>query len=173
MFNRSGFNQSPFNRPGVATIILFSSAMSGAGVIDAVLNADMTVLADMSGAGLLEAVYIREIKCNSDMSGAGSLEAIYLRERNMQSSLSGAGSLAANLSKYHIDYIEFDGEFKPGDRIVIDSATLTVTINGQNALQQTSGDFFDLALGDNKITYTDTSGNRAVILRITHRDKFV
>lgn len=173
MFNRSGFNWTPYNRPGVATIILFNSVMSGAGALSALLNIDQAMYAAMSGAGSIEAVYVREIVFDSDMSGAGSIGAIYVRERNMQSNMSGAGSLAANLSKYHIDYIEFDGEFEPGDRIVIDSNTLTVTINGQNALQQTTGDFFDLALGANKITYTDTSGSRNVILRITHRDKFV
>jgi len=173
MFNRSGFNWTPYNLPGVATIILFNSVMSGAGALSALLNTDQAMYVAMSGAGSIEAVYVREIVFDSDMSGAGSIGAIYVRERNMQSNMSGAGSLTSNLSKYHIDYIEFDGEFEPGDRIVIDSNTLTVTINGQNALQQTTGDFFDLALGVNKITYTDTSGSRNVILRITHRDKFV
>lgn len=173
MFNRSGFNQTPFNRPGVATVILFGTVLSGSGSLEALMNADSTMAADMSGAGSIEAVYTREIVYSSDMSGAGTIEAVYVRERNFGVELSGAGSLTANLSKFHIDYIEFDGLFAPGDRIVIDSNTLTVTINGQNALQQTTGDFFDLALGSNKITYTDTAGSRNVIIRITHRDKFV
>lgn len=173
MFNRSGYNQTPYNRPGVATVILFSSALSGAGSLYVLATLDATARASLSGAGSLEAAYTRDLAYSTALSGAGSLGAVFVRESNLASGLSGAGSLIPNMSKYRIDYIEFEGEFKPGDRIVIDSDKLTVTINGQNALQQTTGDFFDLALGDNTITYTDTSGSRNVILRIIHRDKFV
>lgn len=76
-------------------------------------------------------------------------------------------------SRNRIDFVEFEGEFKPGDEIVIDSKTLNMTINGANALPQMTGDFIDLALGDNVITYTDTASGRTVRLRLTHKDKFV
>ncbi|MEI7027161.1 hypothetical protein WBG83_15825 [Paenibacillus sp. y28] len=147
--------------------------MSGAGSMTAQASADMTMSSSMSGASSMSAVYTREISFDSGMSGAGSVAAVYVRERGFDVKMSAAGSIAANLSRFHIDYIEFTGEFRPGDRIVIDSANLAVTINGVNALQSTAGDFFDLALGTNTLTYTDTASSRTVLMRVTYRDKFV
>lgn len=173
MFNRSGFNQTPFNRRGVESAISYSSALAGVASLDVLMNADMTVAVHLTGEALLTAVYTGDILVAASMTGVASISAVYTRERGLVVPMQGIASLNANLSRFHIDYIEFDGTFAVGDRIVIDSNTLTVTINGQNALQQTTGDFFDLALGANKITYTDTAGNRNVILRVTHRDKYV
>ncbi|MNP56120.1 hypothetical protein D3C76_1508180 [compost metagenome] len=75
--------------------------------------------------------------------------------------------------RMHVDYIEFIGEFKPGDQIIIDSDKLKMTLNGQNALHLMQGDFFDLNTGLNELIYTDDKTGRTVRMRITFKDKFV
>lgn len=85
----------------------------------------------------------------------------------------GVGTLKANAGRYRVDYIDYVARINPGDRIIIDSKNLKITHNGQNALHNMQGDFFDLNLGNNTITYTDPNTGRSVLMRITFQDRFV
>ncbi|MNW40822.1 hypothetical protein D3C74_179460 [compost metagenome] len=87
--------------------------------------------------------------------------------------MSGEGRITAELSKFHTDYIEFMDVFRPGEVIVIDSGKFKITRNGQNVSHLYNGDFFDLNLGNNNLTWTDPETGRTVLCRITHRDKYL
>ncbi|WP_025715592.1 phage distal tail protein [Paenibacillus sp. 1-18] len=98
----------------------------------------------------------------------------FIREIEMIAErMSGAGSLHADADRYHTDYIEFTDVFRPGEVIVIDSGKFKITRNGQNVSHPYNGDFFDLNLGNNNLTWTDPETGRTVLCRIAHRDKFL
>ncbi|MNV99427.1 hypothetical protein D3C71_1947830 [compost metagenome] len=50
---------------------------------------------------------------------------------------------------------------------------MKITQNGTNALALMSGDFFDLNLGNNELTYTDPETGRDILIRISYRDKYL
>jgi hypothetical protein len=108
------------------------------------------------------------------LNGEGSLSASIQRDiRTMGAQLDGEGTLTARMGRFRIDEIEYNGVLNPGDRIVIDSKNLTFTKNGVNALHEMQGEFFTLNLGENAFLYTDGQSGRSVLIRVTHRDKFV
>ncbi|ASA22069.1 phage distal tail protein [Paenibacillus donghaensis] len=172
MFNRGSFNRIAFNRE-FSLFVFGSAVLRGEGTLTAGSNIIATGSALLQGDGGLKATFVREIRFTAKMDGEGGLTATFVRERLQQAILHGIGTLKANGSRYHLDEIVFTGSFAPGDRIVIDSKNLTFTKNGANALHMMQGDFFDLNLGSNNIVYTDPATGRNVLVRITHRDKFI
>lgn len=66
-------------------------------------------------------------------------------------------------------------ELKPGDELVINTCEMTVTINGQNAMEFVSADaeFFSLLKGINEIIYSDASKSRKISLDILWKDWWI
>ncbi|WP_068616615.1 phage distal tail protein [Paenibacillus tuaregi] len=173
MFNRaSPFNRLTYNRP--LTVFVYGSAtLHGSGGMTAAANVDMTGSARLEGEGSLSADFVREIVFAARMDAESSMSVSFIRERMQSAVLHGIGTLKANGSRYHVDEITFTGPFKPGDKIVIDSGKMTITQNGVNALSLLAGDFFDLNLGNNELTYTDPETGRDILIRISYRDKYL
>ncbi|MEE4566820.1 hypothetical protein V2U94_04185 [Paenibacillus polymyxa] len=164
--NDNAFNLMSFNVDEPDTVTEY--------ILEFVL--DMTAAAELSGEGQAQADFVREYALEAvPMSGEGRItNAEYVREILMQAvPMSGEGRISAELSKFHTDYIEFTDVFRPGEVIVIDSGKFKITRNGQNVSHLYNGDFFDLNLGNNNLTWTDTETGRTVLFRITHRDKFL
>ncbi|TKH35947.1 hypothetical protein C1I59_13400 [Paenibacillus polymyxa] len=162
----NAFNLMSFNvdEPGTVTEYILEFVL------------DMTAAAELSGEGQAQADFVREYVLEAvPMSGEGRItNAEYVREILMQAvPMSGEGRISAELSKFHTDYIEFTDVFRPGEVIVIDSGKFKITRNGQNVSHLYNGDFFDLNLGNNNLTWTDPETGRTVLFRITHRDKFL
>ncbi|MMZ58218.1 hypothetical protein D1872_201880 [compost metagenome] len=135
---------------------------------------EMAATAHLSGEGRLTAEYIREYSLEPErMTGEGRLSAAFVREIRHSARLSGEGRLRAEATKFHLDFIEFTDTFKPGDQIVIDSGKFKITRNGLNVSHLYNGDFFDLNLGENKLTWTDPATGREILFRITHQDVFL
>ncbi|MCR8635740.1 phage tail family protein [Paenibacillus radicis (ex Xue et al. 2023)] len=172
MFNRSAFNLSPYNRP-TSFDIFINAKLDGIGELTAKANVEVLARSTMDGEGTFSAIYTREMFFSANMDGFGEIAATILKETFTGAMLDGLGTFEANPRKYHVDEIEFTGQLVPGDQIIIDSKNLTFTKNGLNALHLMEGDFFSLNLGDNLFKYTDTESGRSVLIRITHRDKFV
>lgn len=172
MFNSSGFNLTPFNRE-------YSTNVYGAFVIDSnlgvIVNANLVISSEFEISHELSMMYeaYREKIANFLLEHTNELAAGAIRERLGSFTANSKLEMKFNAGRYHVDIIEFDGVFAPGDQIIIDSKHLTITKNGQNSMHEMIGDFFDLSLGDNEITYTDDQTGRTVRMRITHRDKFV
>lgn len=172
MFNVAGFNQMPFNRS--LTVEIYGSFE-----IDLDLNVLMTGNLeihegfDISNELEVDLESIRERLGMFVIDQALDVEFDATRERYGTFEIQGNLDLQFEAGRYHVDHIEFTGQFRPGDRIVIDSNTLKMTINGQNALHLMKGDFFDLNTGSNELIYTDNQSGRTVRMRITHKDKFV
>ncbi|MFK7692852.1 phage distal tail protein [Paenibacillus sp. HJGM_3] len=122
----------------------------------------------------MEISTIRDLFADIELHGSGTQDSTLGRDiLSLEAAIHGASTIDAAVSRYRYEIIEYTGVIAPGDRIVIDARTLTVTKNGVNALHEVSGDFFSLNLGENDILYKDSESNRSVIIRITHRDKFV
>ncbi|MDP4095482.1 phage tail family protein [Paenibacillus sp. P96] len=136
---------------------------------------DMTAATSLSGEGSMQADFTREYTLEADgMSGEARMQVDFIRDILTGAKMSGEGRvIAANANRYHTDFIEFVGGFAPGDRIIIDSNKLKITKNGQNVLYEMQGNFFDLNLGDNTLTWTDSETGRQVLCRITWSDRFV
>ncbi|MGR6765345.1 phage distal tail protein [Paenibacillus sp. T2-29] len=137
---------------------------------------DMTAEANLSGEGQAQADFVREYALEAvPMSGEGRItDAVYIREILAQAvPMHGEGRITADASRFHTDYIELIGLFAPGDKVIIDSKNLKITKNGQNALHEMQGNFFDLNLGNNVLTWTDPETGRDILFRITYRDRYV
>lgn len=117
---------------------------------------------------------VREIRMVTEaIETAIEMMSSLIRQRILDTTINTSTEFSVKVQHLHVDEIVVSGDIAPGDRLVIDTRNLTVTLNGENALHLLGGDFFDLVLGNNKITYTDASENRNVLMRVTHRDKFV
>lgn len=166
------FNRQPFNRP--LTMFVYGRAVLSAyaGVV-AKSTVEVGGRAVLSGESSLHADFTREIHFAAQMDTDSSMSAKFVRERLQRAVMHGITSMQARGRRYHIDEIEFTGPFAPGDRIVIDSEKFKITRNGQNVSDLYAGDFFDLNLGENNLTWTDPATGRSILIRITHRDKFL
>jgi hypothetical protein len=172
MFNRGAFNRTGFNQ--LYTIYVYASAtLEGAGELTAFGQMEFNPILSFDGYGELTAAAICDIFFSAVFDGVGEIVANPTIDRYGNAVLDGLGELIANGSRFHVDFIQIDGTFAPGDKIVIDAKKMTITQNGVNILSQMSGDFFELNNGTNSILYTDTASGRSILLRFTHRDKYL
>lgn len=164
------FNQLPFNRP--VTMFVFGRAvLSGYADLIAASTVEVGGRAVLSGESGMEADFMRELFFSAQMDADSSMDVSFVRERLQKAAMHGISSFHGKASRYHVDEIEFVGPFAPGDRIIIDSEKYKITKNGLNASHLYHGDFFDLNLGENKLTWTDPATGRTILFRITYRDK--
>lgn len=64
---------------------------------------------------------------------------------------------------------------KPGDELIINTCDMTVTINGQNAMEYFSNesDFFTLLNGLNSLFYSDDSNSRNISFDVIWKDRWL
>lgn len=81
--------------------------------------------------------------------------------------------LASIRKRKQLDF-EFTGSFNPGDVVKINSKTLEVTLNGENALHLVGKDNFPMVRpGEQVLTYVDEEGVRKVRVKVQWRDRWV
>lgn len=166
------FGRLPFNRPYSVEIYGgFMIDLSGEVSVSGIMVASPTFDADL----MLETIFetIREQFGSFLAEAAVEVEAFGVRERTGQFVAEATVEVSFAAGRYHVEVIEFTGEFKPGDQIIIDNERLRFLLNGQNALHMMQGEFFDLNTGENEIIYTDDQSGRTVRMRITFRDRYV
>ncbi|MDQ1233356.1 hypothetical protein QE450_000854 [Paenibacillus sp. SORGH_AS306] len=158
-----GFNTELFNHPDqeyTRYVMNFSLEFN----VDSVMSGVSGNVGEISFDVFLNSV---------GMHGLADMSTRYIREMNVSSIISGQSDMSVTPAYYQQSYLQLDGSFAPGDRIVIDSSRLIVTQNGNNALHLMNGEFFDLNLGPNSIVYSDDAAGRNMLIRITHRDRFI
>ncbi|MEK3987984.1 phage tail domain-containing protein [Paenibacillus sp. FSL R5-0636] len=96
-----------------------------------------------------------------------------IRERLHTAGIRSSTQFSAKVRYMHVDKLAFTGGFNPGDKLVIDVKKQTITLNGVNAIHLLDGDFFELGLGLNEVTYADNEAAREILTRITHRDRYL
>ncbi|MCY9532988.1 phage tail family protein [Paenibacillus alvei] len=172
MFNITSFNRAPFNRP-YAIETFFTVTFGSATEVASRMSVDFPVAVVFDSATVIQTQMIREMPFAAEIDTATELLAQLVRERLLGATIGTSTEIIVNVSYSHVDELKFLGDFKPGDKLVIDTRKMTVTLNGQNAIHLFDGDFFELALGTNKLTYSDGESARSILTRITHRDKFL
>ena len=83
--------------------------------------------------------------------------------------------IVARLRLRRVYTVEFSGNFAPGDMVEINIKKLDVFINGQEAVEEITGDIFELPNllpGDNAVTYKDSEGIRQVKVTVRHENKW-
>lgn len=166
------FNRLPFNRE-LNNEVVFSVTFESETEMDSTLNLEMSMAATFDSETEFSADMIREVSFGAEFDTSTEMLAQMVRERLFSVNFETETEFMAKPSYFHIDEIEFTGTFKPGDKIIIDSGKFKITQNGQNVSHLYEGDFFNLNLGTNNLTYTDPETGRQVLIRITHRDKFL
>ncbi|MCR8843070.1 phage tail family protein [Paenibacillus sp. SC116] len=174
MFNKTPFNFAKFNR--LTTIeTYFTVCIESSTSFYAQLNGVFPVKVVFDTTTDVSSQLIREYPLITNACDtATELLSKMIRERLLATqSIDTSAEFDVKVSYSHVDELRFIGDFKPGDKLVIDTKKMTVTLNGQNAIHLVDGEFFDLILGTNKLTYSDSESGRSILTRVTHRDKFL
>ncbi|MMZ59479.1 Phage tail protein [compost metagenome] len=138
------------------------------------LSIDFPVVVTFESKTEMSASLTREIPFAAEIETATEMLAQMIRERVLLvGPIESATEFVVKVTHAHVDEITFNGGFKPGDVLVIDTRKQTITLNGENVIDKMGGDFFDLIYGANKLTYTDSEAARMIRTRITHRDKYL
>ncbi|WP_339816766.1 hypothetical protein MKZ15_15335 [Paenibacillus sp. FSL R7-0216] len=166
------FNRLPFNRQ-LSLEIFFSVNFESNTEFESRMNLEMPLSANFEMETEFTSEMTREIYFGVIFESVTELMTKMIRERMMQVEFESKTEFDAKLKLFHVDEIEFVGEFKPGDKIIINSEKFKITRNGENVSDLYVGDFFDLNLGTNNLAWTDPATGRTVLIRITHRDKFL
>ncbi len=177
MFNRQPYNRGKFNTPstqsignnGIAVMLLGvnsvqpSVIISTSGVANLSLKqeTDATVLRYSSGSS--------QIILNTQAEGTkvfiveGGTSNIRMHTE--------ANQVLAGESVISLEGIIL----KPGDELVINTCDMTVTINGQNAMEYFSNEseFFTLLNGINTLVYSDSNGARNISFDVIWKDRWL
>jgi phage-related protein len=170
MFNRTQFNLTAFNRP-TYNYHFVSALLEGIGSVypRSVIEAAGVIL--MQGIGTL--TFTISTDGAAFLSGVGSVSVDSLKELYGTALFEGVGDVFISGEKYQVKQITFTGDFEVGDTIKIDMDKFTVTLNGTNAMNNITGDFFDLLEGENTIVYEDGSTSRTVYITVEYRDRWI
>lgn len=173
MFGLAPFNRTSFDRPYsldtyfVADIEIMTETISR-------LTMDAVMAAEIESVTELNSSMIREIPTDAIIESITEVSTTMIREfmRNVNA-IETVTEFNADVTRTHVDSIRFNGNFNPGDRLIIDTKKQTITLNGVNVLHLFDGDFFALVYGPNEIKYTDGESGRNILTRITHRDRYL
>ncbi|MED0672026.1 phage tail family protein [Aneurinibacillus aneurinilyticus] len=170
MFNRGGFNTLPFNREGVEGADKYASMIAEISS-ETSLHAAVEYTGQMSVDVESEAVLV----AIREQYGAASVKAI--SETNLhistrlQITIEATSESVLKGRRMHTQMLQFTGQIRPGEQLMIDTERMTATLNGQNVLNKINGLFVELQPGQNTITYADTDNARNIDLILRHRGR--
>jgi len=201
MFNRQPFNRGRFNRStGNANSVLFYGtaeiavgaqvdkmnaargykgdadiAIYATGKINYSANLKGIVTIGIEADGQFRRVRSLDGKAEIAIAASGSI----IRARHLQGEAViaiTAISEGFNTFRYEIISLTRPGFiFRPGDELIIDMDSMTVTQNGQNVMRfvDRESEFFLFNPGNNEVTYTSTVTAGRVDVRILWKDAFL
>jgi hypothetical protein len=95
-------------------------------------------------------------------------------KKQMQKALSAIAIGLTSIQKHRVFEFEFIGSFAPGDVVKINSKTMEVTLNDENALHLIKkADFPIIPKGEQRLVYSDREGSRTVKVTVKWRDKWL
>lgn len=167
------FNRSPFNRTSASESYFNVDIASNINIFTR-LNLDIPVPGVFAISTQTAIELTREVSFSTAVETSLKLLSSFLREYELTGIQAETKTQTAAQASYsRTTSVTYKGSFNPGDRILIDTNSQTITINGINALDKLTGEFISLVLGDNVVTYTDDEAQRNILTRITHRDKYL
>lgn len=170
MFNRGAFNTLPFNREGIEGTDKYA-VMTAEITSETIIHAAIEYTGQMNTDIDSEAVLI----ATRERYGATSIEAV--SETNLhistrlQITVEATSETVLKGRRMQTQMLQFTGQIRPNEQLIIDTERMTATLNGQNVLNKINGLFIELQPGQNTITYADTDGSRNIDLILRHRGR--
>lgn len=177
MFNRQPFNRGKFN--------VSSSSKTGNSGLGLMLMGVNSVLASkiISANGIsslamnqfTEGTIVKYDKSISDLVlnsyGEGNKVFIVVSDISNMTMTTEANQSLAGESIITLE----DINLKPGDELIINTCDMTITINGQNAMEYFSDDseFFNLLSGLNTLIYSDSNSSRNISFDVIWKDRWL
>lgn len=177
MFNRQPYNRGKFNVPstqavgnsGIALMVMGANPISASRIISAIGSASMQLDDVTVGTNIKYNNGITGLVMDSHADGTKTFVA------SSDVSTLVMGTQASQVLSGE-EVIVLEGlTLKPGDELIINTCDMTVTLNGQNAMQYFSNDssFFTLLSGLNTVEYNDGSASRNIMFDIIWKDRWL
>jgi len=177
MFNRQPYNRGKFNVPsttisgnnGIALLKLRAVLVSAQQTISASGQASMKL------SGLSDGTIVRYAasSCLFTLGSYADGTKVFIVEAE-DAALVMLTQATQQLSGEQVMRFE-DLVLRPGDELVINTCDLTVTLNGENAMEFFAADseFITLLNGENTIEYNDESESREISFDIIWKDRWL
>lgn len=177
MFNRQPFNRGKFNvqttqsigNGGIGLMIMKVNPIFSTKIISAKGVSNLSMGQDTTGTIIKYANSISNMMLG--ISAEGTKVFIVLSDASNM-----AISTEANQALAGESIITLEGiDLKPGDELVINTCDMTITINGQNAMEYFSDDseFFNLLSGLNTLIYSDSNSSRNISFDVIWKDRWL
>lgn len=177
MFNRQPFNQGKFNASSLQAIGNNGIALMNMGSniirVSKIISAKGVCDLQMKGASDITKIKYSSTISNVKSDSRANGTKVYVVSSDVSS------MKMETLSNQYLSGESFilleNINLKPHDELIINTCDMTVTINGQNAMQYFSvdSDFFKLNNGVNEIIYSDDELDRNVSLDIIWKDRWL
>ena len=173
MYNRAPYNRERYNRKSTSIFEWVASATAESGSGGALLivrrfKSEVEAVASASGAFNKLVFFAGEATAESGSSGA------YIRIVFFDSEVEAeANAYGSVLSTYGQEIMIIEGvNMSPGDELIIDTEHMTVTLNGENAIDLVKDEsiFFKLKEGSNDII---VEGGTMADIRILWKDRWL
>lgn len=178
MFNRQPYNRGKFNvssatissNNGIALLKLRAVLVSAQQTISASGQASMKL------SGLSDGTIVRYAagSCLFTLGSYADGTKVFIVEAEDAALVMPMQATKQQLSGEQVMRFE-DLVLRPGDELVIDTCDMTVTLNGENAMEFFAADseFITLLNGENIIEYNDESDTRNISFDIIWKDRWL
>lgn len=177
MFNRQPFNRGKFN-------VSSTQAVGNSGIGLMIMRTSPILANKIISANGYASLYMKEntvgtnVKYNNGITNLaldsyGNGTKVFIADSDISAMIL---NVEANQLLAGEEVISLEGlALKPGEEVVINTCDMTVTVNGQNAIQYFSNDsdFFKLLSGLNTIEYNDGNTSRNVSFDIIWKDRWL
>lgn len=177
MFNRQPYNRGKFNTPstssvganGIGLMILNGGPVQGSRLISANGLAILYMKHDVDATINKNDIGNTALTLNGFSNGTKR----FMVSSDISSLVLGT---EANQMLSGEAVINLEGIIlKPGEELVINTCDMTITINGQNAMEYFSDDseFFNLLSGLNTLIYSDSNSSRNLSFDVIWKDRWL
>lgn len=177
MFNRQPYNRGKFNvsssstigNSGIGLMLMVSNPVPGSKIISARGITGLELGQKTVGTILKYDRGISDLRLDS--LGEGTKVFIISSEISNMAMKTEANQLLSGESIITLEGLNLE----PGDEIVINTCDMTITINGQNAMEYFSDDseFFNLLGGLNTLVYSDGNSTRNISFDTIWKDRWL
>lgn len=177
MFNRQPFNTGKFNTQS-------TQAIGNSGIALMIMGANSVLASRIISANGLASLIMGEVSDGTNIKYSSGMTGLIMGSQANGTKyylvIGNPASLVMTTEANQLlsgeEIIVLDGlVLSPGDELVINTYDMTVTLNGQNAMEYFSSesDFITLLNGLNTIEYNDGNGSRNISFDILWKDRWL
>lgn len=177
MFNRQPFNRGKFNTSsvqslganGIGLMVMSAIPTPGSRIINANGKSALVMNGSTKGTNVKYNKGDASILSGSNVNGTK----VFIADTEIADMLMTTKADQVLSGESNIDLTGII--LKPGDELVINTCDMTVTINGQNAMEYFSSDsdFFTLLNGLNTLEYRDSNSMRNISFDVIWKDRWL